>query len=294
MRPTRNRELDMKKLLLLFAITLCLLTTAKAQTFAYEFTGSYISSIPGIFTTSGQPYLVAVAGVGRLSVLDGDLDLVADVNNDTYIFDAYYLDADASAIAITYFHNTLDHDLLLTQNLFNSDDYFEFLEPQISTNNENSRYVNGFSIKSSNGSILQTIYADDGWYFTNPHGAFILKIDNHFYLVLREEQSTNSTARHLFYLIKQNQGLTQVDVDLPISVFPTLPSRDQQITIELGEGNNATEITIVNNLGQVVKRIPLEEGQRSVTIPACEPGSGLNVINTYTNQGQGSCKIIVR
>ena len=68
----------------------------------------------------------------------------------------------------------------------------------------------------------------------------------------------------------------------------------QQITVELGEDIDAIEITIVNSLGQVIKRIPLENGQREITIPASELGTGLNLINTHTQQGQGSCKIIVR
>ncbi|MBQ3709799.1 MAG: hypothetical protein II887_03760 [Bacteroidales bacterium] len=284
----------MKKHLLTAIAVLCLLTTVKAQNFINDFTGMYIGSIPGVFTTNGHPYLVAVADVGQLSVLDGNLNLIANVTNDTYIFDAYYMDADASAIAVSYFHNTLDHDLLLTQNLYNSDDEFEFLEAQWISVSEYSSYINGISIKSSNGATLQTIYSDEGWHFDNSRGAFVLKIDNNFYLVLREEQAGEENTKHVFYLIKQNQGLTQVDVDLPLSVFPTTPNRNQQITVELGEGNNATEITIVNSLGQVVKRVPIEEGQRTISIPARELGCGLNVVNAHGSQGQGSCKIIVR
>lgn len=284
----------MKKIFFTIATVLCLLTTADAQTFTDEYTNTYIGSIPGIFTTNGHPYLVAVANARQLSVLDGNLDLIANVTNDNSILDAYYMDADASAIAVTYYHNTFDHILLLTQNLYNSDDDFEFLEAQWVTVSQYSSYINGISIKSSNGSTLQTIYADEGWHFESSRAAFVLKIENNLYLVLREEQTGGENTKQVFYLIKQNQGLAKVDVDLPLSVFPTLPSRDQQITVELGEGNNATEITIVNSLGQVVKRIPVEEGQRTVSIPARELGCGLNVVNAHGSQGQGSCKIIVR
>jgi hypothetical protein len=107
-------------------------------------------------------------------------------------------------------------------------------------------------------------------------------------------KANNETVKHVFYLIKKDQGLAKVDVDLPFSVFPTAPTRDQQITVELGEDIDAIEITIVNSLGQVIKSIPLEKGQREITIPASELGTGLNLINTRTQQGQGSCKIIVR
>ena len=79
-----------------------------------------------------------------------------------------------------------------------------------------------------------------------------------------------------------------------MTAFPTMPSRDQQITVELGEGNNAREITVVNELGQVVKHVPVQDGQREVVIPARDLSTGLNVLSARTKQGKGSCKIIVR
>ena len=96
------------------------------------------------------------------------------------------------------------------------------------------------------------------------------------------------------YLIQRGAGVVKVNEPLPISAFPTLLNREQQITVELGEGNNAKEITVVNSNGQVVKRVPVEEGQRTITIPANDLGRGLNVLNTRTDRGQGSCKIIVQ
>ena len=113
-----------------------------------------------------------------------------------------------------------------------------------------------------------------------------------FYLLLGQREGENTDI--LIYRIDQTLGLTKVDVNLPFSVFPTLADRSQQIIVELGEGNNAKEITVVNSLGQVVKRVLIEDGQREVTIPAHELGDGLNVINTRTVQGNGSCKIIVQ
>lgn len=282
----------MKKYLIAFVVSFCLLTTAKAQTLTGNYDGMYFGSIPGIFTQNGHPYLVAAWDVGRLSVFDGTLTALADVNNDRVIIDAYFMDADATSITISGFHNTLDHDLLLTQNLFNDDDWFEFLEGQ--STDPNAFHYDIINIKSSNGALLQSIPSEEGWFFADSRTAFVLKIDGNFYLVLRENKYQEESTKHVFYLIKQNQGLTKVDVDLPLSVFPTVPTREQEITVELGEGNNATEIIVVNSLGQVVKCVPVEAGQREIIIPASELGSGLNVINARSPQGQGSCKIIVR
>lgn len=282
----------MKKAIITLIVVLSLWSTAKAQTFIGAYEGMYFSSIPSEFTQSKRPYLVAVRGVGALSVFDSDLNVVADVNNNgNYILDTYYMDANTSSIGISKYNNTLDHNLLVTQTLFNDDDSFEYLECQrIDTTAHHGDVI---YIKSSNGSLIQTIYADEGWFFSDTKPAFVLKIEGNIYLVLREENRMDTT-NHLFFLVKQNQGLVKVDVDLPLSVFPTLPSQEEQITVELGEGNNATEITVVNSMGQMVKRFPIEEGQRTISIPASELGSGLNIINSRSPQGQGSCKIIVR
>ena len=291
MRPTLIRDNMMKKFASALIAILCFASASlNAQVYTDYFEGMYLGSIPGLFTTSGHPYLVAAAGIGKLCVLDCELNMIANVDNEERILEAYYMDADATSITVSGFHNTSDHGLLLTQTLFNSDSYFEFMELQ----NYESNHYRILSIKSSNGTIIQSIQADEGYFFADSRCAFIVKIENYIYLVLREMKADNETVKHVFYLIKKDHGLTEVDVDLPISVFPTVSNRDQQITVELGEDIDAIEITIVNSLGQVIKSIPLEKGQREITIPASELGTGLNLINTRTQQGQGSCKIIVR
>ena len=121
----------------------------------------------------------------------------------------------------------------------------------------------------------------------------IIKLDNKYYLIISERNENYEFKEHL-YLISQSQGLTKVETELPITVFPSIVNRSQQITVELGEGNNATEVTVINGLGQVIKRMPVQKGQRQVIIPAQDLNNGLNVVNTRTQQGQGSCKIIVR
>lgn len=281
----------MKKFASALITILCFaFTSLNAQVYTDYFEGMYIGSIPGLFTTSEHPNLVVAVGIGKLCILDSELTVITNVDNENRILEAYYMDADATSITVSSFHNTSDHGLLLTQTLFNSDGSFEFMELQ----DYESNHYRTFNIKSSNGTIIQSIQAVEGYFFADYRCAFVVKIENCFYLVLREMKANDETVKHVFYLIKKDHGLTEVDVDLPISVFPTAPTRDQQITVELGEDIDAIEITIVNSLGQVIKRIPLENGQREITIPASDLGTGLNLINTHTQQGQGCCKIIVR
>ena len=181
--------------------------------------------------------------------------------------------------------NGFGNKVVFTQNLFNSDDNFEYLW----------KGDDGLEIKTIVGNTLQTIQtinADEGYQWVG--SPTIARIDDIYYLMLGAGPSWDVLREIVFYRIDQSQGLTKIDMQLPISVFPTMPTREQQITVELSEKNNASEITVVNSLGQVVKRVPVEEGQRTVTIPANELGSGLNVVNTRNGKGQGSCKIIVR
>lgn len=290
MRPSRIRDNKMKKFALVLIAILCFATAyTNAQVYTDNVEGTWLCSMPGLFSANGHPYLVAATSIGSLCVLDCELNMIAKVDNDNKILEAYYMDADATSIAVADFHNTLDHGLLLTQTLFNSDDYFEFIEMQ----GYESYHYHLLNIKSSNGTIIQSISADEGYFFADSRCAFVVKIQNYLYLVLRESKNNGGATKHAFYLIKKDHGLTEVDVDLPISVFPTVSNRDQQITVELGENIDAYEITIVNGVGQVIKRLPLESGQREITIPAGELAPGLNLLNTCTQQGQSCCKIIV-
>lgn len=262
------------------AVLFGLTTAVNAQTFVGTFSGGLPAfGIPGQFTNDGHSYFCAQNEDGSFTVYDNDFT--------TCIATIEGLDLDIDGIILSYanfseaavYENTWP-GLILTQNLFNSDSDFEYIE----------KFETGWHIKSTNGSIVQTINTDNGYIASGD--VMIIKLDGFYYLALGEWYQQENTV--LVYRIDQTQGLTKVDVELPVSVFPSIANRSQQITVELGEGNNATEITVVNGLGQVIKRVPVEEGQRSITIPASGLGSGLNVINTRTQQGQGSCKIIVR
>lgn len=222
-----------------------------------------------------------------LFILDNDFTTVLlNPFYDDEITRLYYTDFSSADLfsASGFQPYPCERPLYFTQSLFNSDDYYEYI----------TLSDLGWTIKSTNGTTIQTIYPEDG--YQTYWNSNIIRLDNNFYLGLIEiEQGGSiSSGKMLVYRIDQNHGLTKVDMGLPLSVFPTMPAREEQITVELGEGTNATEITVVNSLGQVVKRVPVEEGQRTVTIPAGELGSGLNVVNARNGQSQGSCKIIVR
>ena len=275
----------MKKLTLILAVALCLATAAvNAQTYVGDIDGSFGGCIPGAFSTNGHPYVVYTTMMNEYNDHDFNASIyqsdftthVIDINN---VRDVYFIDLDNNSECPC-----------ITQNVFNSDDNFEYIEYEYE--GENYYSVIAIHIKSSNGNTLWSFNAEEGFHCY----CDVFKLDNKYYLLVGENRYNgyDYEYRYHLYFISQAQGLTEVKTELPISVFPSIARRNQQITVELGEGNNAKEITVVNGLGQVIKRMPVEEGQREITIPAQELNNGLNVLNTRTQQGQGSCKIIVQ
>lgn len=272
----------MKRFTLILAAVFCFVTASvNAQTYVGDIQDFY--SIPGAFTTNGHPYVVYSTYIGdetyNLSIYQSDFTThVIDINMQR--FGSSYFDYD----------NIIENgSLVFTQNLFNSDEHFEYIEHEGFVQDWDY-IITSIHIKSTNGNTLNSYYPEDGGQLV---GSMIIKLDNKYYLIISERNENYEFKEHL-YLISQSQGLTKVETELPITVFPSIVNRSQQITVELGEGNNATEVTVINGLGQVIKRMPVQKGQRQVIIPAQDLNNCLNVVNTRTQQGQGSCKIIVR
>ena len=311
------RDLIMKKFTLFLAMLLCFGTALKAQTYVGEMNTNLEGFLPGYFTSSGHPYVY---------------DLTRDENHNRYItfYQSDFITPVTSILIDDSFENAIEaeyvdldnytelDELVFTQGLFNDDAFFEYFDSERELvhfcdtqyyydewyDEESGQWhdtllmyidewdgyrTTALLVKSTNGSTIWTYKPETG---TECYLEGIMKFDNKFYMLIREYGENYYEAIHL-YLIKQGQGITKVEAPLPLKVFPTLLNRSQEVTVELGEGNNAKEVTVVNNLGQVVKRIPVEEGQRTVTFPARDL-RGLNVVNTRSNKGQGSCKIIVK
>ena len=279
-----NRDVKMKKFTLILSVVLGLTIGLKAQNYVGELHG-FPACIPSFFTTSGQPFYVLDGNAtGNVSIYGSDfITHIDDFNvgvNTVIALQCIYID-----------NYVISNYMSYSQNVFNQDDNFEY----IVVNN----IIDYITIKSSNGDLITHIYPDNGYYFFYPYYVAVnlfsyynlIKTPDAMYLTIYETNYADS--KFLLYQISQTQGLTKLDAELPISVFPTVANRGQQITVELGEGNNATEITVVNELGQVVKRVPVN-GQSSITIPTTGLGSGLNILNTNTAKGNGGCKIIIK
>ena len=294
----------MKRCIFVLTVMLGLFTTAKAQTFIGEMNDDFIGVIPSCFTSSGHPYLLSYDSDNTIGIYQSDFTThLTDIDfGDVELEELEFVDLDIFAGEI---------DIILTQNLFNDDDYFEYFEneEEMVTYYDTVWYwdydydslmyevheytypqVTSIYVKSTNGSTVWSYSPGNG---TACSFDALIKFDGNYYFTVRTYDDNGDRVYRL-YLISQSDGVAEVKTGFPMTAFPTLPTRDQQITVELGEGNNAREITVVNELGQVFKRVPVQEGQREVVIPARDLSTGLNVLSARTKQGKGSCKIIVR
>lgn len=294
----------MKRYFMVLAVMFGLFTAAKAQTYIGDVSDELIGVVPSYFSSTGHPYLLYYSSDNTFSVYQSDFTThLTDISfGDTEIEELEFVDLDIF---------TGEVDVILTQNLFNDDDYFEYFENEeelvtyydtiwywdydydslmYEAYEYESYQTTSIHVKSTNGSTIWSYSPGNG---TSCGFDALVKFDGNYYFTVRTYDDNGDRVYRL-YLISQTEGVAEVKTDFPMAAFPTMSTRDQQITVELGEGNNAREITVVNELGQVVKRVPVQEGQREVVISARDLSTGLNVLSASTKQGKGSCKIIVR
>ena len=177
-----------------------------------------------------------------------------------------------------------DYDITVTQTLFNNDANYEYFV----RSSDNSSIM----VKTDAGTTLYTLNLDPG-YVMDGWAAYLF--GEKIYVTIAEYSEDDDYYGYITYRFNiQSQSISRVDGYIPISVSPSVADRDQTITVELGEGNNATEVQVVNAVGQVVKSIAVQPGQREVQLHASDLGSGMHVVGTRSRKGQGACKIIVK
>ncbi len=173
--------------------------------------------------------------------------------------------------------------------------------------------VYGFEVKNLAGTTLQTITLPEGYTVASAGDGLnllgIATLLGHNYIVVPTEKEvietwndgdeTYTEVSHeieiLVYAIDNNNvSISQVDVELPASVFPTLVNRGTDVTVDLGANSQAREIRVVNQLGQTVKTVNVRPGQSEVKINTRDLNSGVNFINTLGGKANNTYKIVVR
>lgn len=206
-------------------------------------------------------------------------------------------------------------DFYLTQSLFNSDTNFEYIEPIYdesavevfeddrdgvgptdvrSTTQGGTR--TGYKVVSDNGNVVLTFNAEPGYDFSAGHSAgniICIEMGGKQYLVFYQREKSTGKGSFAYYRINKNASSVEKVAVMPMYVNPTIATQSDNITVELGESNTAKEIEIINASGQLVKRIPIAEGQKSVTFGAQGITRGLNMVRASGDKNNVT-KIIIK
>lgn len=312
----------MKKTLLI-AAALGTALAMQAQTYVETNDLDQFSVIPASLTVDGQPRLVFHNyDIHVVTVKNGNLQTETTMS---YPIDTVDVECEGtmrryevSAPSFGYFNlhdGFLEHEgaPTFTQSLFNTTVDYEYLWPVLSgTRTDRWGHVvpncQQVVAKSTNGSVVSTIQAPDGYFF-DAHSSYyeeesagrlyieyclVVEIGNNTYLVLgiTDDDSDNYDEKlAAWYRIdRQTQSISLAEV-APMSVRPSVAGRGQEIVVELGDEAQAHELQVVDAQGRTVKRVPVQPGQREVRIGTADLGRGVNFINA---RNHGAAKIIVK
>lgn len=293
------RDHFMKKSLVLFAMVAFMLPTF-AQTRVGEI-NDWDGVVPSCFT-NGETYVACYGGDesydDSLYLINNNLQIVKTFTNRSIlskIREVNYWDVDIVA------ETEVEH--IVSQNFFNNDDLWEFVvvaEADTVYDNWGYHYVNprAYSAVQENGNVLFTLTVDDEIPESSNYSQLQLRLakwNNVNYIVCScywGDEYVEENYKMVLYRVSQStQSIERVDGELPMRVFPSPAGHSQDITVELGDNTSASEVEVINSLGQTIQRIPVQPGQREVKINTSKMGSGVHFVH---RKGHKAAKIIVR
>lgn len=185
-------------------------------------------------------------------------------------------------------------DAKITQTLFNDDEKYEIVTFEL--DNEDARWLKKYKIVSEDGNIIKNIEPENGCKFSSYPEIYLVKINDIFYLAIKASVPKGDDSYErivLYYRIDKSTSSIQLVAKLPLNVSPTIASQSDIITVELGENSNAKEIEIINASGQLVKRVPVTPGQKSVSFNAQGITRGVNMVHA-PGENNNATKIIIK
>ena len=214
------------------------------------------------------------------------------------------------------FVNYSEYYVGITQALFNDDEKYEFLIPELALFTEDRGYNSynqtqttyyeykpvGYKVVSEDGTVLSRITVEgaeeDGCW------GYVLCLDNKKYFVIEtdtydEENEEYSYYSHFFEIKKSANGtnIEKVrDIKGSMRVRPTVADRNEEISITLDDDNNtARELIITSVNGKIVERRNIPAGENTVKVNAAMMRSGMY---NFTLQKKGeivdNSKVIVK
>lgn len=212
--------------------------------------------------------------------------------------------------------NTCVNEVSVSQNIFNEDDSYEWIEkimePYEEVYNEedldgdgeidgkeiNRKYrQTGYRIMQDTGNVLAEIkFGEDRIELSRPS---IIVVDGKKYLELRTcNKYESSTEVQLYEIISKGSStsLKKVRTDYgAISASPAVARQNEVVTVDLSSIKEAKVLNVVSGNGQLVLQQNLKVGQKQVLVHTSGLAAGMYVITVSDGKNTTeNCRIIVR
>lgn len=212
--------------------------------------------------------------------------------------------------------NYAEYDINVSQNIFNEDDSYEWLEhimePYENVSNERdfdgdgeidykevSRDYSrvGYRIMQDTGNALAEIRFGEGRHELD--GASIIMIDGKKYLKVKTcDTRGGSPETQLYEIISKGSStsLKKVRTDYGvISASPAIARQNEVVTVDLSSIKEAKVLNVVSGNGQLVLQQNLKAGQNQVLVHTSGLAAGMYVITVSDGKNTTeNCRIIVR
>lgn len=212
--------------------------------------------------------------------------------------------------------NNAEYDINVSQNIFNEDDSYEWIEKimepyenvsmerdldgdgEIDYKKVERRYrQTGYRIMQDTGNVLAEIKFGEGR--TEYIRPSIIVVDGKKYLELQTcDNYESSTEAQLYEIISKGSStsLKKVRTDYgAISASPAVARQNEVVTVDLSSIKEAKVLNVVSGNGQLVLQQNLKAGQNQVLVHTSGLAAGMYVITVSDGKNtKENCRIIVR
>lgn len=209
------------------------------------------------------------------------------------------------------------HGVLFTQTLFNEDEYFEYIIPLVKEvesyiyerdrdNDGISDYKEerqsfelvGFKVMSENGNEVTRFSVTPD--YDDENDIDIIRMGEHYYFVngascYDEEGKWKEHVIEIFSIDRTTTEIKKVVEHRGLKCLPSIAKKNEVINVTLEADNVATQILVTSVGGQTVKKLPIQAGQKSVSLHTSGLPAGMYVVSTTDGKNKNEyCKIIIR
>lgn len=212
--------------------------------------------------------------------------------------------------------NTCDNTVSVSQNIFNEDDSYEWIEDIMEPYEEVYNEVDldddgeidckkiqrkcrrtGYRIMQDTGNVLAEIKFDEGRF--ELYRPSLIVVDGKKYLELQTcDNYESSVEAQLYEIISKGSStsLKKVRTDYgAISASPAVARQNEVVTVDLSSIKEAKVLNVVSGNGQLVLQQNLKAGQNQVLVHTSGLAAGMYVITVSDGKNTTeNCRIIVR